>query len=341
MSRGRVLRVGVIGMGFMGRTHAAAFRRAGEAGFGCELVAACDRDARRLAESAAAAGNLATGAEGVDLTGVRIRDDPDEMIDDPGIDLVSICTHTDSHVELAIRALEAGKHVLVEKPVAVSAAEVRRLKEAAAGATTLCMPAMCMRFWPGWEWLRARAVDGSMGKVRSAALHRLGSAPGWSADFYRDPARSGGALVDLHVHDTDFLYWCFGRPESVCTHGTEEHFTTQYRYAAGPGHAAAEGAWDLDPGAGFTMRCTFVFERATADYELARASPLLLHRDGETEAVAVDGLSAYDAEIRHFVRAAAAEEKTALRATLDDAVVVAEILEAERESLRTGAPVAV
>jgi predicted dehydrogenase len=117
---------------------------------------------------------------------------------------VSICTPTDSHIELAMTALAAGRHVLVEKPVALRSAEVARLAQAAAPAGRVCMPAMCMRFWPGWEWLKERIEAGEFGRVRSATFQRVGAPPDWSA-FYGDYARSGGPLHDLHIHDADFI----------------------------------------------------------------------------------------------------------------------------------------
>ena len=138
----------------------------------------------------------------------------------------------------------------------------------AAEAETLCMPAMCVRFWPGWSWLRERVVDGSLGAVRSAVFRRLGTRPGW-AKFYADVERSGGALFDLHVHDTDFVQWCFGTPASLSSTGSLDHLTTLYRYPGGPPHVVVEGGWDHAPGFPFQMRYTVIFEHATADFDLA------------------------------------------------------------------------
>lgn len=332
--------VGVVGLGFMGQTHVRAYRGAAAAGLPCELVAVCDADPAKLTGRVLTAGNLGGGDGGgllFDPGEVRGYTGVDALLADPGVGLVSICTYTDTHAALAIRALEAGKHVLVEKPVAVGAAEVRRLAAAARASGRLCMPGMCMRFWPGWDWLRDRVVDGSLGAVRSATFQRLGSGPGWAAEFYRDLGRSGGPMWDLHIHDADFLYWCFGRPRAVMTTGTAEHFTTSYRFEDGPVHATAEGAWDLARGAGFRMRHLVTFERATVEFDLSKTPAAVVHRDGGTEAVPVSGLSAYEIEIRHFVEAAAGGE--ALRATMEDAVAVAEILEAEGRSLDTGARV--
>ena len=329
----KTLGVGIVGLGFMGQTHLGAYQRAAEAGFKNRLVAVCDADPMRLEGKVVAAGNFDTEAsqELFDPAEVSGYEDPAELFADPEVDIVSICTPTDSHVDLAIAALEAGKHVLVEKPVATTAAEVRRLAEVDARTEALCMPAMCMRFWPAWAWLEERVREGTYGKVRSAAFQRLGTQPGWGEGFYQDDSRTGGALVDLHIHDADYVRWIFGAPDEVRSTGTAGHITTLYRYLDGPAHVVAEGGWDHTPGSPFTMRYVVVFDEATANFELGREQELMLAKDGEFEAVEVDEINGYDGEIRHLLGAIASGEE--LQATIAQAADLAEMLEAEREAL--------
>jgi len=331
------LGIGVIGLGFMGRTHLAAWKSAERANLGCKLAAVADGDPARLDGRAQATGNLATGASEVlfDPKTLFTTRDARELIARPEVQAISLCTPTDTHVELALAALEAGKHVLVEKPVALRSADVARLADAARGARTLCMPAHCMRFWPGWDWLQERVVDGSLGRVRSAVFQRLGTRPKWS-NFYADHARTGGALVDLHIHDADFVRWLFGDPDDVASTGSPDHVTTLYRYKKGPEHVVAEGAWDHDAGFQFRMRYIVVFERATAEFDLGRTPQLLLVRDGKAEPVAIPATSAYERQVQHFL-AAIVEGRRELRATVDDALGVARLLEAERASLSSPA----
>jgi predicted dehydrogenase len=265
---------------------------------------------------------------------VRAYADADELIAEPHVDLVSICTRTDTHSDLAVRALRAGKHVLVEKPVALDVDDVRRVRDAARESGKLCMPAMCMRFWPAWAWLKARIDDGTLGRCSGLTLTRVGAAPSWSGAFYADASRSGGALADLHVHDADFVLFCFGRPSSLYSVGDVNHVTTAYRFdrrADAPAHVVAEGAW-LAPGTAFRMRYVAAFARATADFDLARDPQLVLYRDGKADPVDVPPRTGYDEEVRHVV-AAVASRGTDLAATMDDAVAVTELLVAERASL--------
>lgn len=328
--------VGVIGMGFMGTTHVAAYRSAAEAGFDNRLVAVCDADPARLTGQADGAGNIETGSDRLfDPAAVRTYTEPEQLLADPDVRLVSICTYTDTHPALAIAALAAGKHVLVEKPLAVDPEDARRVASAAADAKTLCMPAMCMRFWPGWTWLKERIDDGSLGKVRSAVFQRLGAKPGWGEDFYLNPDRSGGALVDLHVHDADFIRWCFGPPASVVSTGSVHHVTTLYKFPDGPEHVIAEGGWDHDAGVGFRMRFMVIFDRATAEFDLSREHPLTVSQRGETRPIELEPIAGYDGEVRH-VLSAIAEGRTELRATADEAVGVMRVIAGERTSLETG-----
>jgi predicted dehydrogenase len=327
--------VGIVGLGFMGRTHINAYAEAARRGHANRLVAVCDASPERRAGRAGGAGNLEAGETEelmFDPSTVAATADPAELFANPEVELVSICTPTDSHVDLALAALEAGKHVLVEKPVALSSSEVARLADAARASDRRCMPAHCMRFWPGWDWLKAAIDSGEYGAVRSAAFRRLASPPAWSPDFYKNTARTGGALVDLHIHDADFVLWCFGQPDRVDSAGSVDHLTTLYRYPGGPGHVVAEGGWDHTPGFAFQMRYIVVFEEATAEFDLSREHPLVLSRGGEAVPVELPAGDGYAGEVSHLLEAIA-DPSLPLRVDLDDALVLARLLEAERAAL--------
>lgn len=328
--------IGIVGFGFMGRTHLAAYESARTAGWRCRIAGVCDVPGRVC--STAKAGNLATGAESLERAALPEAVDFDALLADEDVQLVSVCTPTDTHVELALRALDAGKHVLVEKPVALSSADVQRLADAAERAGTFCLPAMCMRFWPGWSWLRERIDRGTFGAVDSAAFRRLGGRPGWSPEFYGDPARSGGALFDLHVHDADFVRHCFGDPAAVSSAGTHAHVTTLYRYPAGPSRVVAEGAWERAGGLPFLMYYRVAFEEATVEFDLTRTPHVLVARAGATEPVELEPLTAYEQQARHML-ALIDGQIHAPRVTMSEAVAVMRLLEAERQSMQTSQPV--
>lgn len=340
MSAARPIGVGVIGLGFMGRTHLRAYEAAAKDGFPCRLVAVCDvlAEAREHAAREAGAAHAVTHA------------DPGALLEDGGVDLVSICTPTETHVALGLAALGAGKHALIEKPVALTADAVRPLAEAAARSPALCMPAMCVRHWPGWDWLLARVRDGSLGAVRSAVFQRLGARPAWGEGFYTDHSRSGGALIDFHIHDADLVLRLFGPPVSVSCAGSLEHVTTQYRFARGPAHVTAEAGWTLAPGAPFRMRYLVSFERATAEFELGRRPALRVYTEAGAPArdIALSPTTGYDEQVRAALRDVlrregrsdsvppAGADAPLTTPTLAEALEVAALLDAERASLERG-----
>ena len=333
------VRVAIIGFGFMGRTHARAYQLASRDGYPCKLVAIADSSLCSLADADQQSGNLETGGHTLDLESVELHNEASTIFADPSIELVSVCTHTDTHVELAIAALQAGKHVLVEKPIAISPAEVERLAQAADRSDRVCMPAMCMRYWPAWVKMNEMIRTQAFGPVRSAEFHRLGSRPTWAADFYADEARSGGALYDLHIHDTDFIVHCFGVPSAVTTSGDGLHLSSNYHYEDGPVHVLAHGAWDHQPSVGFRMRCTIVFEQATLDFDISRSDQLVLHRGDQSEPIEVGPLTGYDGEIRAIIDQIAGRANTAT--PMRDAAIVAGVLESERQSILKGQTVTI
>jgi predicted dehydrogenase len=340
----RTIGVGIVGFGYMGRTHLASYGAAARAGFPNRIVALCDKELARVGGKAFQLGNRLGNMEKRGANpfagrhGIAIHAEAAKLFADESIELVSLCTPTDTHVPLALAALAAGKHVLLEKPVALRARDVARLAAAAKKSRRLCMPAMCMRFWPGWTWLKEEIDGRTFGPVHSAVFRRLGSPPAWSRGFYGDPAKSGGALFDLHVHDADLVRHCFGAPASLVSTGSLDHVTTLYRFPSGPGHVVAEGGWNHAAGYPFFMGFTVVFERATAEYALGRTPLLTLARDGKNEPVELEALTGYDGEVRHALEVLAGRARP--RATIAEAVELVRMLEAERKSLTRGRPVA-
>ncbi len=321
------LGVGVIGLGFMGQTHVRAYAKAAADGHSCRLVAVADGNADRRAGKPGSTGNSDATSDGplFDPSEVNGYADVADLLDDDAVEVVSICTPTDTHVALAEQALRAGKHVLVEKPVAVATERIEQLAEIADETGRTCMPAMCMRFWPGWTQLFGDAY----GKLQSLSITRISGRPTWS-DFYADTTRSGGALLDLHVHDTDFLCALLGTPAAVTSVGSLDALTTLYHYDEGPARVTAEGGWHHE-GTSFRMRFLAVFDDATLDFDGDRDTPLLVCRDGKAEPFELPDASGYDGEIRHFIDSVATGRTPS--PTLADAVATHRVLDAERQSV--------
>jgi predicted dehydrogenase len=338
-----MLNIGVIGLGFMGATHVASWQAASAAGLACRLRAVADpKPSRRAGNLSDVGGNIDTtssAAQAFDPAHVRGYADPSELLADKSIHAVSICTPTASHVDLCIAAMRAGKHVLIEKPVALTSPEIDRLIAVRQETRLVCMPAMCMRFWPGWAWLKQRVDAVSFGPVRTASFSRLAARPNWSMR-YSSSAQTGGALFDLHIHDADFVRYCFGDPSAVLAVGSfdgqdaVEHLTCSYVYENGPQHVIAEGGWDHHAGFAYRMRYVVNFADATADFDIGRRDSLLLCRGGRAEVVDLAPQLGYELQVRHFV-ALCESTATSPVVSLDDAVRVTDMLSCELESIRS------
>lgn len=332
-----MVRVGVVGLGMMGLTHLDVYRRHPNA----KIVAICDSDPQRLSGKAKAEGNV----EGQAMTGVdQLEDvarctDIYQVIGNTDVDLVDICLPTDLHVRFGCEVLNAGQHLMIEKPLARYAKDAEKLVEAAEKAKGIAFVGHCMRFWPGWTWLREAIQDQRFGRVYSAKFHRLVNHPG--GPFYLNGDRCGGAALDLHIHDTDFVQFCFGMPQAVTSFGYSkltnqpDHLVTHYQYDDVP-LVTAEGSWAMSDGYSFTMGFTVNFERATAVYDLAKSPVLSLYEPGKTPAaVPVEDIMGYDLEIAYMLDCIRTGRKPTT-VTVKDAWNTIRIIEAEVESVQTG-----
>ena len=329
------VKVGIIGLGMMGRTHYEAYANIGEA----QVVAVSDADPKRASgDLAGTAGNvLSGGISRLPMDRIKGTTDYRELLAMSDVDVVDVCVPTTQHLEVATAALKAGKHVVCEKPLARTLAEGEQIAAAAKAAKGFFMPAMVMRFWPQWVWLQKAVVSGTYVKVRSATFRRVASMP---AGWYGNGAISGGAALDLHVHDVDFVYHLFGKPNALLargyskTSGELDHVTSQFFYDDVP-HVYAEGSWCMADGFGFKMQYTVNFENATADFDLAREQPLLLSKGGKTEPVDCGPGAGYEPELRYFINCVRAGERPSV-VTAEDGVQSLRLIDAERESVRSG-----
>lgn len=338
-----MVNVAVVGLGFMGVTHLKAYLKLP----GARLAAICD--AVRIPEDgdfSKISGNFGTGDPlKLDMTKVKGTKDLNEVLADPAIDLVDLCVPTSTHLKLATLALRAGKHVVCEKPMARNSAQAREILEVARQSKGYFIPAMCMRFWPGWSWLKEAIAQETYGKVKAARFRRVGEPPAWGREGYFNGALSGGALLDLHIHDTDFVQFLFGRPKAVYSQGFTfysgaiDHVVTQYTVASGAS-VSAEGSWMMSDGFGFNMAYTVIFERATADYDMARgADALKLFEQGKgARVVPPEPGDGYIGELGYMIDCIG-QGRAPARVTAQDGLSAVEICEAEEESIRTGQPV--
>ncbi len=253
------LKVGIIGIGAIGAIHADAYRATGEA----DLVAICDVNADRLA------------SEGERL-GVKHRLSDYRDLLKVDVDAVSVCVGNALHREVAIASLEAGKHVLLEKPMALNATEAVDIQATAEKSSGVLQIAMCRRQQPQSQVLRDYIAKGLLGEIyhMRAVLVRRRGIPGLGGWFTTKALSGGGPMIDLGVHWFDLSMWLSGHwnPTSVSarTYAKFGPKMADYTYVsmwAGP--PKFDGTCDVeDYSTGFVR----FGEKATMSFEIAWAA---------------------------------------------------------------------
>ncbi len=341
-----MLNVGIVGLGYMAAMHIKAWRQVA----GTQILAVCNPSGRNLDGNLSSVFGNVAGEEALqlDMTQVRAYSDYAAMLADPDIHIIDICSPTWAHHDQATSALASGVHVLLEKPVARTTKEAKRIVEAASHASNYLMPAMCLRFWPEWRLLKDAIDDQRYGKVLAARFRRVGPPPAWGKKHFHDGIKSGGALLDLHIHDVDFINWCFGKPKRVFAtgytkfSGAIDHVVAQFEVDSGA-IVHAEGSWAMTPGFSFNMSYTVNFERGTLDYDVARGPDAVLKicEEGKEpitqKAAAMDG---YVGEIQYFVEAIR-QGKPPTVVTAKDGLAAIEVCEAEEMSVKLRQPMPV
>ncbi len=330
------LQIGIIGMGGMGNFHFRCYAKMK----GVKVVAICDIEPRKMRPDVGARINVGAAGERKDLSGVRTYFHPRDLIADPNVQAVDICLPTFLHARHAIQALEAGKHVICEKPMAISAAEAERMAAAAKKAKRQLFIAHCIRFWPAYAAAREIMQSGKYGRVLSAIFVRIGGTPLWSwQNWFLDAKKSGGAALDLHIHDADYILYTFGKPRAVRSSssglvpGRIDHIVTCYEYPSGA-LIMAEGGWDYTGKYPFSASFRIAMEKASLD--LAPDGQLRLFKPGrDAEKVKIAAGDGYMPELEHFVQCIGRNRPSPIIPP-EDALLSVRLVESEVESARTG-----
>ncbi len=297
-----MIRIGIVGIGFMGRIHFLAGQRLRNA----KVTAICSRDPKKLAgDWTSTRGNFGPEPDHFDLTNIKRYDRLETLLTDPDIDLIDVCNTTVHHEATAIAALRAGKHVIVEKAIALSPEGADRMLAAAREAGKLLMVAHVLPFFPEFAFAADAVRSGRFGRLLGGHFKRVISKPDWSAEM-GDAAATGGPAVDLHIHDTHFIGLLAGVPKQVFSNGvldngTVTYLTTQYLYGlGGPAISCSSGA-EAMKARPFVHGFEVYLERATITYESGTCPLTVLHADGKSEVVprgSADAVDSFAAEIQ-------------------------------------------
>ncbi|MBK1875846.1 Gfo/Idh/MocA family protein [Pelagicoccus mobilis] len=255
----------LVGCGFMGGMHAQVYRSLP----GVSLVAAVD-------------GMVSESKKKLEGFGfdIPVYATLAEAISTEELDFVDVCLPTDLHRDSAIEAIEAGKALFCEKPLTLTLQEADAIIAAAESKGTSAQVGHCIRFWPEYAALMDFHESGKGGGLLSLSLVRRSGRPGYGVgDWLNDENRSGGAALDLHIHDTDFVLALLGEPDHVSSRTTEDfsgpsHIFSQMTF--GNTLVNLEGGWNYPKEWGFQMAFQAVYEDAVIDYDSQNGKGLLI-----------------------------------------------------------------
>lgn len=293
-----MLRAGLIGFGGIARAHRVGYATLEKEGK-AELVCACDIDPAAFDRRTEI--NLPTGAEDFEEH-YRRYTDLEEMLAKEEIDFLDVCLPSYLHAKVSAEMLRRGYHVICEKPMALTAADCRLMLDAERESGKHLMVAQCLRFYPAFDYIKEVVTEGRFGRLLGATLNRLSVPPVWGwENWFMDPARSGGCLTDLHVHDLDIARYLFGEPEAVMCRATTSvsiHDTVHTSLFYGDAPVTVIGDWSL-AGMKFCDDSRFDFEKATVAYT---SSVLTVYPKDGTESydIPLEEGSPYCNEISYF-----------------------------------------
>jgi len=338
-----MIRTGIVGLGFMGQQHFAIH----QAMENVQLLAVCDKEEKRRAAQAEAVGGNIGEAQTLDLSALARYATLDELLGNADVDCVDICTPTYLHADMTVQALEAGKHVICEKPMALSVDDCQRMIDAAAASGKMLLVAQCIRFWPAYEKLSDMIRHGQLGRLTSAKFTRISPTPTWSQDnWLMDNALSGGAVTDLHIHDVDFIISVFGRPKSLSTQAANrvssgerlDHAITQYFY--GDFVCVAEGGWGFPGTFPFEMAFSVLGEEGCLDFSTSHNPMLTFYpASGDPTHPQVSDETGYQREFAYFMDCLETG-KHPDRVAPESAMESVRVVMAERHSAETGERIA-
>ena len=302
------MRVGLVGLGMMGSGHLTNYIKMKENNEGIELVAVCDVDEKKIASGTATEGNLKVTDDSFDLSKYNCYTCMEEMIQKENLDYVDLCLPTHLHAPMSIRAMEMGVNVFCEKPMARTSKQCDEMIATAKRTGKKLMIGHTLRYWDAYVFAKDYIDNNTFGKCLGAYFYRGGITPIWSwENWLLTKERSGGCLLDQHVHDVDTIVWMFGLPKAVSTTGINtipgsgyDIVSTNYIYEDGK-VVNAQDDWVINgDGYGFKMLYRINFEKGALIYEEGKL--LVCPEGGKGFEAEFEGRNAYYDEIILFAK---------------------------------------
>jgi UDP-N-acetylglucosamine 3-dehydrogenase len=238
---------------------------------------------------------------------------PDTLFSHPDFDAVMICLPTHTRLETLQMAVEAGKHIFCEKPLALNSVMAEAIRQLLTGYPKTVMVGQVLRFFWEYAQLRQLVLEGKIGQIGTIRLSRLVGYPG-STSWFTDESKSGGLLLDLLVHDLDFLLWTLGEMDQVFAQTVRNKRSAELDYALvtcrmkSGALAHLESSWAHPPGS-FRQTVEIAGSQGLLSYDSAVAKSFELHstqeKDGSLSRIALPPAApegdVYYLEMKHFV----------------------------------------
>lgn len=324
------MRLGIAGVGYIGEVHL----KAAEEVLDVEVVACASSRPQEIQWR---------------FPELRVHSTYQDLLNDPAVEAVVICVPTYLHEQYTLEALGKRLHVLCEKPMALNPHAASSMVAAAKNSDRILMAAQVLRFWPQYVRIKELVESGAIGRVQTIAAYRLGKSPPRNTWFH-DPAKSGGCLLDLQIHDVDFVHWLLGTPDHVRTYGIQcvsgcwDHVFTTLSY---PGTiATVEASFLMPDSRPFSSGIRVVGTKGSIEYEFQVGTNIqerevashhfrLYEAGGESTESAADTEDPYVAQLRYFARCVEHGEDPKI-CSPDESCSVMKVMEACRQSAETG-----
>ncbi len=300
-------KVALVGFGFMGLTHTINILKNKR----LQLVAIVDKNIENIEKSLSnQAGNFSTGSISKEsLNGIKMYSSLDECILHEQTDAIFICVHTDLHFEMAAKALNAGKHVFLEKPICLEIAQGEALIKLAGEHHRLLMVGQVVRFMPAYRHLKQWISSGEYGALKFLSLSRFSGVPAWGQWKEKQLAfgSSGGSLFDLVIHDIDFVQSVLGQPDAIRSIvlpgklSTQDYVSAFWRYKNSDVEVKIEGGNTFHSTFSFQAGFAAQFEKASVFYTSLNPETITVSTD--TEAICIpagDANDGFNNEIEYF-----------------------------------------
>lgn len=303
------LKVGLIGCGGMGTTHNLSLK-AISSELDIEVVALADCRQKFLEKAV------------VQWPKARAYEYGMKLIEKENLDLVHICLPSYLHAEHAVAAMKKGMNVFIEKPVCLTEEECRELLQTKEETRTKVMVGQVVRSFEEYRYLKRIYDEKTYGELKSIIMQRVSGDATWGfEDWFHDEKRSGSVVLDLHVHDLDFLRYMLGEPGNIEVKATEfegglvNQIVTQYEF--GKVFASVEGVWDISPALPFEASFRASFEKATVVFKGSQKPSVMVYcadgtsfapelkkefeKEDHSAGINVSNLGPYYTEIKYFI----------------------------------------